>query len=465
MGRQVGVPGPNGLIEEEYRVMSNQISRRSLIKGAAGAAAGAAALGVSKRSTTFAAPAVIQETGSQVKVVFWSSWGSTIGEAEQEVLRRFHESQQDVVVEHQFQGTYDETAQKVIAALQARQAPDLTVLSEANWFRFYANQYLAPMDDFIAQEEIDTGDYVEAFLTEGQRQGEQWWMSFARSTPLFYYNKEKWAEAGLEDRGPKTYSELSEWGPKLVKKSGSDVSQWGFLHAPATDFISWYFQGTVWAFDGAYSDEDFSIRITEPNAVKAGEWLRSTVAEGWAAPSQDRVTDFINGSTASIMQSTGQLGNLKENAKFEFGASFLPSEVNPGCPTGGAGLGILSTSPTEKQQAAFKYIAFATSPEITAYWSQATGYMPVRKSAGQSPEMQAFYEENPSFRIAVEQLATTKPQDPARRFVPAGDSIIGKGLEQLTVNQAEVEPTFEDVKATLEEEAAPILEQVAAIEG
>ena len=79
--------------------------------------------------------------------------------------------------------------------------------------------------------------------------------------------------------------------------------------------------------------------------------------------------------------------------------------------------------------------------------------------------MHALCETNPKLRIAVEQLARTKPQDPARRFVPAGDTIIGKGLEQLTVNKAEVQPTFEDVKTTLEEEAQAILEQVAAIEG
>ena len=445
--------------------MTGQINRRSLIKGAAGAAVGTAALAASKRSSVFAAPAVIQETGSQVNVVFWSAFGGKNAEVEQEVIKRFNESQQDVVVEYQYQGTYEETAQKVIAALQARQAPDMAVLSEANWFRFYANQYLAAMDDFIAAEEIDTSDYVESFLTEGQRQGKQWWMSFARSTPLFYYNKQMWAEAGLEDRGPKTYTEFSEWGPKLLKKSGNDVSQWAFLHAPAVDYLSWPFQGTVWAFDGAYSDEEFNIRITEPNSIKAGEWLRSTVVEGWSTASQDRTTDFVNGVTASIMQSTGTLGTLIANATFEFGSAFLPSEVTSGCPTGGAGIGILSTSPAEKQQAAFKYIAFATSPEITTYWSQNTGYMPVRKSAGASPEMQTFYETNPNFRTAVEQLAITKPQDPARRFIPAGDSIIGKGLEEITVNQAEVQPTFERVKATLEEEAKPILEQLKAVEG
>ncbi len=442
--------------------MTNQISRRSLIKGAA---AGAAALGVSKRSTAFAAPAVIQETGSQVKVLFWSAFGGKNGEVEQEVIKRFNESQQDVVVEYQFQGTYEETAQKVIAALQARQAPDMAVLSEANWFRFYANQYLAQMDEFIAAEELDTSDYVESFLTEGQRQGKQWWMSFARSTPLFYYNKQMWEAAGLEDRGPKTYTEFAEWGPKLLKKEGSNVTQWGFLHAPAVDYLSWPFQGTIWAFGGAYSDEDFNIRITEPNSIKAGEWLRSTVTGGWSTASQDRTTDFINGVTASIMQSTGTMGTIIANAKFDFGTAFLPSEVNPGCPTGGAGLGILSTSPKEKQQAAFKYIAFATSPEITTFWSQNTGYMPVRKSAAESPEMQTFYETKPNFRTAVEQLAITQPQDPARRFIPAGDRIIGDGLEQITVNQAEVQPTFEQVKANLEEAAEPILEQLKAVEG
>jgi len=443
-------------------------SRRTLLKGAAGAAAGAAALGVSKRSQAVELPAFVRQTGSAVEVLFWSSWGSgsPIGEAEQEVIRRFNESQQDVVIRHEFQGTYDETAQKLSAALQARQAPALSVLSEANWFRFYTSQFLAPMDDFIAANEVDTADYVDAFLNEGRRNDQQWWMSFARSTPLFYYNKQAWQEAGLPDRGPETYTEFAQWGPQLVKRNGNEVTRWAFSHPPAADFISWYFQGTIWAFGGAYSDDQFNMQLTEENGIRAGEWLRSTVTEGWAAPtSQDRVQDFLNGVVASMMQSTGQLGRVSTEATFEYGTGFLPAEANPGCPTGGAGLAILATAPPEQQEAAFKYIAFATSPEITTYWSQNTGYMPVRKSAGDSPEMKTFYETNPNFRTAVEQLATTKPQDPARRFIPAGDRIIGDGLEQITVNQAEVQPTLEKVKADLEEAAAPILEQLKAVEG
>jgi len=86
------------------------------MKGAAGVAAGAAIGGVSKRSS-FAAPAVIQS--GPVDVLYWGSFSDVLGEAEQEMVRRFNESQDEVIVEYQFQGSYEETAQKLTAAMAA----------------------------------------------------------------------------------------------------------------------------------------------------------------------------------------------------------------------------------------------------------------------------------------------------------------------------------------------------------
>ena len=76
------------------------------------------------------------------------------------------------------------------------------------------------------------------------------------------------------------------------------------------------------------------------------------------------------------MASTGGLRGITSDVgdKFGIGTGFLPKAENFGCCTGGAGLAILAGSPTEKQEAAFKYIAFATSPEGTEFWSQNTGY-------------------------------------------------------------------------------------------
>lgn len=221
----------------------------------------------------------------------------------------------------------------------------------------------------------------------------------------------------------------------------------------------------TWAFGGVYSDADFTIRIAEPEAVTAGDFYRRSVEDGWAATPDDIVADFSSGLTASMMASTGNLAGVKEQVgdSFNFKTAFLLEQEQFGCCIGGAGLSVMAAASPEKQEAAFKYIEFATSPEITAFWSQNTGYMPVRKSAVAIEEMQAFFEENPNFRTAVEQLPLTEPQDAARVFIPNGDQIIGRGLEEITINLTEAQPALEDVAATLEEEAQPIIEQIEAL--
>lgn len=426
-------------------------------QGATGASTGNSAGGAAAAAAATPVPTVVKQTGSAVKIVYWGSYSGTLGQAEQEVVRRFNASQSDVVLDYQFQGSYEETAQKLTQALAARQAPDVVLLSDVWWFKFYLNKTLAPMNDFIKANGVDTADYVDSLYQEGVRNGNVYWLPFARSTPIFYYNKQVWAEAGLPDRGPETWDEFLGWVPKLVKKNGSTVSRSAFAHPNAGSYIAWLFQPVTWQFGGSYSDPDFTIRITEPPAVEAGDFYRSSTVDGWASTPKDAEGDFSNGLTAAVMASTGSMAGIKKTAKFEFGTAFLPKKKQFGCDTGGAGLAVLAGSPQEKQAAAFKYIEFATSPAITAYWSQTTGYMPVRKSASETPEMQSFYQRNPNFKTAVDQLKLTRPQDAARVFIPNGDQIIGKGLERITVNQEETTPVFGDVAKTLQDAAAPVI--------
>ncbi len=444
--------------------MTRTLSRRKVLAGAAGAGATAAATVASKRSTAFAAPAVLKQAGP-VSVLYWGSYADVLGEAEQAIVQMFNESQQDVQVEYQYQGTYEETAQKLTAALQARQAPDVSLLSDVWWFRFYLANALAPLNDLIAANEIDTADYVESLYNEGVRDGVSYWLPMARSTPLFYYNVDAFAEVGLEE-APEFWSELVEVAPELVRKDGDTITRSAFTHPTGASDIAWVFQAVIWQHQGVYSDPDFTIRINEPNGVRAGQLYRSSVADGWATiTTSEMEVDFINGLTASIMASTGSMRQLTEGIgdRFEFRSAFLPKAEEFGCCTGGAGLAIMAGSPPEKQEAAFQFVEYVTSTEGTTFWSQNTGYMPVRKSAVESEEMQAFFEENPNFRTAVEQLPLTRPQDAARVFIPNGDQIIGGGLEQITINLEDPQVAFDAVANTLTEEAQPVLEAIAAL--
>jgi sn-glycerol 3-phosphate transport system substrate-binding protein len=428
----------------------SQISRRSVLKGAAGA--GAVAVG-SKRSKAFAAPAVLKQSGP-IEVLYWGAFSEALGESEAEIVRMFNESQTDVVLNYESQLDYESLDQKLTAALAANQAPDIVLLSDVWWFKHYLNNTLAPLNDFISANKVDIADFQDSLIVEGFRDDTYWWMPFARSTPLFYYNKTMFDAAGITEL-PKTWSEFAEIAPSLV-----DGDRKAFAHPSGASYIAWLFQGVTWAFGGSYSTPEFEITIDSPETVAAGEFYRASVADGWASTPDDPNTDFVNELTASMMASTGGLAGLKTNIadKFEWRTAFLLEEKGFGCCTGGSGLGIMAGSPPEKQEAAFKFIEYVTSVEGTTWWSQNTGYMPVRKSAAASEEMQAFFAENPNSKVAVDQLPLTKPQDAARVFIPGGDQIIGSGLEAITINNEEAEVAFADVKAELEEAGEPIVE-------
>ena len=400
-----------------------------------------------------------EEAEGRTRVVFWSAFAEKNGEALQKLVDDFNVSQEDIYVENQFQGTYEETAQKLATSLAAQQVPDMTVLSEVTWNRFFLDDTLEPLTSYFSGGDPDPEDYVESLIGEGTREGETWWVPFARSTPLFYYNREMFQQAGLPDRGPETWDELREWGRDLVRLSGNPKAH---AFTNAARYNAWYFHGNVFQGGGNYSDENFNALIDEAPAVEAGEFARRLIHEDELAyMADDQTLDFANGLAATTMESTGALGGITDSAQFEVGTAMLPEQVEFGSPTGGAGLAILAAAPDDRKQAAFEFIKFAARPENVAFWSTTTGYMPVTKSAQESSEMQSYFRKDPNFKVAVDQLPKTQPQDTARTLIPNGDTTIGTALERIFVSNEPAEVVFGEVAQQLETDAQDVKEQAA----
>lgn len=439
----------------------NLRTRRGALSAAGlfGTALALAACGGDAVSGGAAAPAA---SSGPVKLVYWGAFAANLGKVQEEVVKQFNDSQKTVTVEHQFQGSYEELANKLTAALQAKQAPDMAVLSDVWWYKFYLNKAIQPMDDLMKAEKVDTKDFVDSLFNEYVQAGKSYALPFARSTPLFYYNKDAYKKAGLPDRAPKTWDEfVKDFAPKL--KGAIDSKQFVFANG---GYSAWIFQGVIWQFGGAYSDKDFKMTIGEPKGVQAGEFYRDSIKAGWSQSVKNDTDEFKQMNAVNIINSTGSLVGILDAAKgkFEVGTGFLPEgPAGFGCPTGGAGVAILAGLAKEKQAASMQYIAFATSPKVQASWSQQTGYMPVRKTAIDSKEMQDFIKTNPNFKTALDQLPKTKFQDSARVFVPNGDQILAKGLERILVNQEAPSTVFKEVADTLTKEAEPVIKARKAL--
>ncbi|AYJ47846.1 ABC transporter substrate-binding protein [Rhodococcus sp. P1Y] len=424
------------------------INRRGFLT-LTGAAAAAAALAAC--SGPGSSSSGEEATGDANTINFWSSHPGKSQAYEQELINRFKAENPDLTVNLVDGGkNYEEVSQKFNAALSGNDVPDVVLLSDVWWFNYALTGAIEPLDDHFEAAGVDPDDYVDSLLADYNWNGKHWALPYSRSTPLFYYNKAVWAQAGLPDRGPATWQEFDEWGPRIqaVVGEGKLAHGWG----NAADYLGWTFEGPIWTFGGAYSD-GFELKFDDEKTIAAGKFLQDMIhTKKYAAVSNDIANDFGAGILASTIASTGDLSTIKEGAAFEFGTAFLPStDGQPGCPTGGAGLAIPAKISDERKVNALKFIDFVTNAANTAYFTQNTGYMPVRKSAQQDPSEIAYLEANPNAKTAVDQLAKTRSQDYARVFVPGGDKIIGTGLEQIALQNADVATTFASVQDQLQQ--------------
>ena len=388
--------------------------------------------------------------GEVTELTWWSNHPGTSKDIEKEIISRFEKENPDIKVNLVDAGkNYEEAAQKFNAALTGQDLPDIVVLSDVWWYNFAINGQIANVDDLAKEAEIDLSTYVQPLYEDYKYDGGHFALPFARSTPLFFYNKDAWKKAGLPDRGPKSWDEMDEWSKKLAE---ADSTMKPFGWGDAVDYLGWIFQGPLWSKGGAYSDE-WDLKFTDDKTIKAVEWLKDITDEknGYSYVGNDMAMEFGTGRAAATVLSTGDLAGLTDTAKFELGTAFLPNPTGDGaCPTGGAGLAIPAGISKNRQLAAIKLIDFITNEENTCYWSQNVGYMPVRSTAVDNEDQKKFMKDNPNFETAIKQLPETRPQDNARVFLPGADQEIGGAFEKIVTNRDDVTKVLTDLQKTLQ---------------
>lgn len=342
---------------------------------------------------------------------------------------------------------YEEVAQKFQTAQTGSDIPSVILLSDVWWFRYFLNDAIIPLEGLFKQLNVETGDYRQTLLDDYLYNGKHWAVPFCRSTPVFYYNRDIWAKAGLEDRAPKTWQELEEWVPKIQPNLGD--AKFVYMNPSPDNYDSWYAQNKIWGWGGNYSNK-WDITCDSPDTIAALKWSQDAVKNKWAGISgKDVSADFSAGAAACILESTGSLVGILKAAKFKVGVGFLPGgpkATDKVCPTGGAGMAIPKKLSKEVQLAAGMFIQHMTTPENAATFSKATGYLPVRTSA----DMSDVIKERPQAQVAIDQLAHTRSQDWGRVFLPGADRKIGEAIAAITAQNADVTQQMQQLKKDLE---------------
>ena len=114
--------------------------------------------------------------------------------------------------------------------------------------------------------------------------------------------------------------------------------------------------------------------------------------------------DFFEKKTAMMWTTTGNLTNVKNNAKFDFGVAMLPAGKKRGSPTGGGNFYLFKKTTPAQRDAVLKFVKWMTTPERAAQWGIDTGYVAVRPDAWQTAAMKKYVDGFPAAAVARDQL-------------------------------------------------------------
>lgn len=253
--------------------------------------------------------------------------------------------------------------------------------------------------------------FFPAFMLNGQIDNKIWGIPFQRSTVVMYYNKEAFKAAGLDpEKAPTTWTELVEMGTKLTKRDASgNVTQWG-IQVPSSGFPYWLFQGFTTQNSAILANSNgTAVAFDDPKTIEALQFwmdlsqkhkIHPTGVVQWGTTPRD----FMEGKSAMIWTTTGNLTNIRKNAPFEFGVAMLPGNTRLGSPTGGGNFFIFKDAPEKEQQAAYEFAKWLTQPERAAQWSIDTGYVAVSPAAYETPALKKYAAEFAPAVVARDQL-------------------------------------------------------------
>jgi len=231
-----------------------------------------------------------------------------------------------------YAGTYQETIVKALTAHKSGNPPVTSVLLSTDMFTLIDEDAIVPMDGYArtAQDKAWMDGFYKAFMLNSQTGGKTWGIPFQRSTVVMYWNKEAFKEAGLDpNKPPASWAELKDAAARLTKKdAGGKVTQYG-IQIPSSGFPYWLFQTLTTTNDVVLAnDTGTKVTFDHPRVVEALQYWVDLGKSGVHPPGVvewgTTPKDFFEKKAAIIFTTTGNLTNIRANAKFDFGVAMIP---------------------------------------------------------------------------------------------------------------------------------------------
>ncbi len=303
-------------------------------------------------------------------------------------------------------GEYKGLIQQMVADAATGTTPGISQISYT-WANFLCENF--PTTDIASLDGAD--EFLSAFdsnlvdLCKSPDGSQIVGIPVANSCPIFYYNTEVCAAAGLDVNNlPSTWDEVVEWAKAIVEKTDAE----GFSFAAPPDF--WLEEWLIESFGGSIysreSDGSYVAHFGDDIAVNAMQSVADLYADGTGVflSGADAIKEAFSSGKLGIMIATiGWSTGFTSSCSFDWVANPVVScngnDVT--APVGGSMFCITATDP-EVREGAWQFLQLLGSEKYIEAWSEATGYLPGRADVRESDSFKAYVAEHPYLNAGLD---------------------------------------------------------------
>ncbi|MCF7912588.1 MAG: ABC transporter substrate-binding protein [Candidatus Cloacimonetes bacterium] len=360
------------------------------------------------------------DSSEKVEVVFWHAMGGPLGDALTMLIKEFNDSHSDIYINAIAMGNYTALSQKIMAAVQTGNQPDISQVYESWTSNMMEGDVLRPVAEFIAEDDSfgdeDLADFYPVFINCNTIDGQLVSFPFNKSVRVMYYNKDILFQNNLDpNKPPKDWSEFRQMCRDLTLDIDGDGTP--DRYGTTIKINAWQFENLLLQAGGDILSEDGTKPLFNSTAgVEALEYLTGILnvdKTAYISPGYDGQNDFLASKVVFYEDSSVSIAYMKNiGIDFNMGIGSVPIKDTKRNLISGTNVAIFKSKDKRVELAAWEFVKWFTSAEITAKWSEYTYYMPVRRSAFQQPNIKKRLLSNPEIKAVYDQLefSTFEPQ-------------------------------------------------------
>ena len=358
------------------------------------------------------------------------------------------------------QAPYSNLFEQAANAAQTRSGVFDIVLMDDPWIPFFAeNGFLEDLTPFLAAEGQDSLD--DDFLSASTRlcqnpygEGPFVCVPYVGNAQLFFYDPEKFADAGFAD-GPKSWDDVLAAGSVLTGEGGGRTFGYTMRAAEGNPVVA-DFMPIFWSYGATLFDKDRNVNLLTDEARQAVDMflqLAEISPPGVESFSADEVGRGIALGTAySAINWPNWVGTFEDPAQSRvvgrIANATMPSGTQPGSSEIGHWTVGISVDSDEKQTA-FDFIFWATQPEQMKQSTEQLSNPPVRRSTFTDPDLlaQERFRHFPTLMEAIE-ASTPRPRHP--RW-PEIENVFGRQLTAAVAGTISAEEALQRAQDAITE--------------